>query len=80
MVTETLVDQRTFLWDFFGPAAPLTAAHFKKHLDEFLARNALEGCETGTRSEAPGHMAAFCRTPSVHWSAVQHSLRPKRAL
>jgi uncharacterized protein len=68
----------TFLWDFFGPNALGTATHFEKHLREFLQKNALEGCSTGTESEGEGHMAAFCITPPAAVEMVEKSLRPKR--
>jgi uncharacterized protein len=71
---------RRLYWDFFGPHAERTAAHFKQHLDEFLARNALNGCVTGTESERPGHFAAFCRTPPAVEAALIRALRPQRAL
>lgn len=71
---------RTFYWDFFGPNAERTASHFKQHLDQFLSKNQLAGCETGVASEQPGHFAAFCRTPPAHENALAKSLRPQRAL
>jgi hypothetical protein len=71
---------RTFYWDFFGPHAERTATHFKAHLEQFLEKNALSGCETGVASERAGHFAAFCRTPAAIESALVQSLRPQRAL
>jgi hypothetical protein len=68
----------TFLWDFFGPNATGTATHFERHLREFLQKNALEGCTTGTESEGEGHMGVFCTTPPAASEAVERSLRPKR--
>lgn len=68
----------TFLWDFFGPNATGTATHFEKHLREFLSKNALTGCETGTESEGTGHMATFCITPAAACDTVERALRPKR--
>lgn len=65
-------------WDFFGPAAPKTAEHFRKHLDEFLAKNAVEGCETGTSSAGPGHQAAFCVAPPEASDGLERALRPRR--
>jgi hypothetical protein len=72
-------ETRTYLWDFFGRNAELTAAHFKKHLDDFLKREGLAGCETGTTSEQPGHYAAFCLAPIEHEAALVRALRPQRA-
>jgi len=68
----------TFLWDFFGPSAAGTATHFEKHLREFLGKNALEGCTTGTESEGEGHMAAYCITPPPARDAVGRARRPQR--
>lgn len=71
---------RTFYWDFFGPNAERTALHFKAHLEQFLEKNALAGCETGAASERSGHFAAFCRTPKAVEDALLRSLKPQRAL
>ena len=30
-------------WDFFGPDAPTTAAHFLVHLDQYCAREGITG-------------------------------------
>lgn len=73
-------EKRTYLWDFFGKSATPTATHFKKHLDEFLLREGLEACETGTLSEQPNHCAAFCRAPVAYEQALVRALRPQRAL
>jgi hypothetical protein len=72
--------ERTFYWDFFGPHAERTAGHFKQHLEQFLAKHALGGCETGTKSERAGHFAAFCRAPEAVQDALVQSLKPQRAL
>lgn len=71
---------RQFLWDFFGPRAEQTARHFQKHLDEFLQKNAVAGCETGVASEQPGHFAVFCRAPLSLQDMLVRSLRPQRML
>lgn len=68
----------TYHWDFFGADAEETAAHFQRHLDEFLAREKLDGCETGTGSEEPGHYGAWCRAPQALEAALVRSLRPQR--
>ena len=73
-------ETRTFFWDFFGPNAERTAAHFKVHLDQFLEKNALHGCATGTKSERAGHFAAFCQAPAAVETALVQSLKPQRAL
>jgi hypothetical protein len=70
----------TFYWDFFGARAEPTARHFQKHLDEFLAKHELAGCETGVESAEKGHFAAFCRAPTEHQQAILGALRPQRML
>lgn len=70
---------KTWYWDFAGPTAEGTARHFRVHLDEFLAREGLGGCETGVESQGPGHAAAFCRAPDEHGEAIQRALRPRRS-
>ena len=69
---------KTWYWDFAGPTAEGTAVHFRKHLDEFLAREGIEGCETGVESQGPGHAAAFCRGPDELAETIQRALRPRR--
>jgi hypothetical protein len=75
-----MTELRTFYWDFFGPNAERTAAHFQQHLAQFLTKNALSGCETGTKSERAGHFAAFCRTPADVEDVLVRSLKPQRAI
>jgi hypothetical protein len=67
----------TYLWDFFGPNAEGTAAHFEIHLQQFLAENGITGCETGTESEGEGHRAARCAAPEPN-QAIEKALRPRR--
>lgn len=67
------------LWDFFGPTALGTAEHFHRHLDEFLAREQLTGCETGVLDvEAGRHAAAWCRCPPALVPILVRALRPRR--
>jgi len=68
----------TFYWDFFGPNATGTATHFEKHLQQFLQKNAVAGCETGTESAGEGHLGVFCVTPSAAVEIVEQALKPKR--
>ncbi|HEY2409459.1 MAG TPA: hypothetical protein VGI10_25810 [Polyangiaceae bacterium] len=71
---------RTFYWDFFGPHAGGTAAHFHKHLLEFLERNGCAAMPTGVQVVAAGHHAVFCSPPAALASAIERSLRPRRSL
>lgn len=67
----------TYLWDFFGPTAEGTAAHFEVHLRQFLDEHGIADCETGTESEGEGHRAARCsvREPNP---TIERALRPRR--
>lgn len=79
-MSEAPAETRTYLWDFFGPSAPGTAAHFQRHLDGFIEREGLSDCTTGVRSEQPGHHAAFCTAPLALEATIVRALRPQRAL
>jgi alpha-beta hydrolase superfamily lysophospholipase len=77
---ELIAPLPTLYWDFHGPAAQGTAEHFHRHLDEFLAREKLEGCETGVQTvEAGRHAAAWCRCPVALVTTIRAALRPRRA-
>lgn len=52
--------QNILYWDFFGPSAPQTAAHFKTHLGDFLRHNALNAHPIVLKSEQELHMAVVC--------------------
>jgi hypothetical protein len=71
---------KSFLWDFFGPRADGTAAHFLRHLQEFLKKNDCPEMPTGLRSEGAGHQAVFCTPPAEFAAAIERSLRPRRTL
>jgi hypothetical protein len=68
---------RTFLWDFFGPNASETAAHFERHLLQFLSRHGFSG-ETGRESEGEGHQAVRCAVAPEWAEPLKRALRPKR--
>jgi hypothetical protein len=72
------VPARTFHWDFFGPRAAGTAAHFHKHLLEFLERNACPPMPSGLEELGPAHHAVFCTPPEELAESIQRALRPKR--
>jgi pimeloyl-ACP methyl ester carboxylesterase len=76
---ELIAPLPTLHWDFFGPTAQGTAEHFHRHLDEFLLRERLEGCETGVRVvEAGRHAAVWCRCPRELVEPLRGALRPRR--
>lgn len=77
--TELLAPHYKLSWDYFGPTAEGTADHFRTHLDEFLLREELEGCETGVEIVTPGHhVAAWCRCPEPLVEILGRALRPRR--
>ena len=69
---------RIYYWDFFGPRAAQIAAHHRKHVDEFLAREAIPGCETGLETAGGNHHAAWCKAPPEAWEVILSALKPKR--
>lgn len=71
---------RRFYWDFTGGQAAGTAEHFRRHLDAFLAREAIEGCATGTEGYSPLHHAAWCDAPDAAADLIARSLRPRRVV
>jgi pimeloyl-ACP methyl ester carboxylesterase len=76
---ELIAPRPVLYWDFFGPTAQGTAEHFHRHLDEFLVREQLEGCETGVETPEPGrHAAAWCRTPEELVAVLSRALKPRR--
>lgn len=69
----------TLYWDFYGPTAQGTAEHFHRHLDEFLAREGFDACETGVDLIEPGrHAAARCRCSESLVAVIGRALRPHR--
>lgn len=70
---------KTYYWDFFGPQGHGTATHFAAHLQQFLERHGIEGCSVDVTSQETGHHAARCRAPEAAWTAIEESLRPRRA-
>jgi uncharacterized protein len=69
---------RTYYWDFFGPTADGTAAHFKKHLEEFLSKHSLDSCAVSLLSLQPGHCAAACIATDEARERIEKALRPRR--
>ncbi len=67
-----------YSWDFYGPRAEGTARHFLRHLEEFLERHDLRGCELDTSSDGEGHVAARCRAPLEAQTSIERALRPQR--
>lgn len=70
---------RTYFWDFFGPRSGPTAAHFRRHLQEFLDQHGLGTLAVTEESLAPGHHAVGLATPEPHQPLIEKALRPKRS-
>jgi hypothetical protein len=69
---------RTYFWDFFGPRAEPTAAHFKRHLHGFLLQHGIGELSLVTESASPLHHAVGVCAPAAHWELIEKALRPKR--
>jgi pimeloyl-ACP methyl ester carboxylesterase len=65
-------------WDFFGPTSQPTAAHFLKHLDEFMNTRGYLRPIAGLDSRAQGHCEVWMRIPARHVDAIRSALRPHR--
>ena len=68
------------LWDFFGPHAAPTAAHFERHLVERCEREAWPVLRTGTESAGPGHTAVYALVSDDMVPTLRGPLRPQRLL
>jgi pimeloyl-ACP methyl ester carboxylesterase len=69
---------RRLWWEFFGPDARGTAEHFRRHLDEFLAREHVEGCSHGVVVDRAGQAATWCVAPHEHLETLVRALAPRR--
>ncbi|MEM9695248.1 MAG: hypothetical protein AAGA56_22085 [Myxococcota bacterium] len=70
---------KTLYWDFYGGAGPGKAEHFRKHLDEFLAREKIDGCTTGFEPDPSGRKGtAWCKAPDDAVEKLKAALRPQR--
>lgn len=68
---------KRYHWDFYGPHAKGKAAHFIKHLTEFLATLELEGCQHGVEHGERGASAWCIAVPGAE-AAIETRLRPHR--
>lgn len=71
-------EARTYFWDFFGPRAQPTAAHFRRHLLGFLEQHGISELPTLEVSNGPGHHGVGLTTPPAHFELIERALRPKR--
>jgi len=70
---------RTYFWDFFGPRAGPTAAHFERHLHEFLRQHGVTELAVRLETHGPGHSAVGLTTPPAHFELIEKALRPRRS-
>jgi uncharacterized protein (DUF2249 family) len=68
----------TLYWDFFGPRAEGLAAHYCKHLNQFLASNGFSAYSAEAAAEGVGHWAVTCKASSDAAQAIARALRPQR--
>ncbi len=66
-----------FHWDFFGPDAQETAAHFVKHLDQFCAREGITG-RSWTMTNPPLRHSAVLECEEQYLKVVRDALKPVR--
>ena len=66
------------IWDFRGPAAEATAAHFLEHLKEYPMDS--WGPEYGSESLGPAHSTAYMVVPEGAIASVRDALKPHRGL
>jgi hypothetical protein len=71
---------KTYAWDFVGPRSEAIARHHLQHVQEFLAREELTGCETGVTVESPLRAVAWCKAPEAVQPLIERALRPRRVL
>lgn len=67
-----------FHWDFFGPDASPTAAHFVKHLEEFCTREGIAQRRSWVSTATNGCTASL-ECEEAHMTLIRDRLRPKRA-
>lgn len=67
-----------FHWDFLGPDAKLTAAHFCKHVKEFCELHDVDAAKTFTTMEGTRCVASL-ECDETHMALIRDQLRPKRA-
>ena len=67
-----------FHWDFLGPDAQITAAHFCKHVKEFCETNDIDDPHVFS-AMVNGNCVASLECDEKHLLLVRDKLRPKRA-
>lgn len=69
----------TFFWDFIGPRAEQIAAHHVTHVNEFLAREKLDGCQSGVTKAAQFRCTAWVKAPAEVAPLIARALKPPRS-
>lgn len=64
-------------WDFFGPDARTTAEHFLHHLEQFCAREGVDGHTHWVREEAI-RSTAIMECDEQYLKPLRDALRPVR--
>jgi len=75
---HTAMPTLRFHWDFLGPDAKTTAAHFCHHLEEFCALHHIAEQRTFI-APAQNRWVASLECDEQHLALVRDRLRPKRA-
>lgn len=68
----------TYYWEFMGPRSELIAKHHAEHLNEFLEREKVEGCEVTVEKESPMRALALITVPEALAAQIEKALRPPR--
>ena len=66
------------VWDFYGPDCQPTAAHFKKHVVEFLARTGTPHLDLELEAVDVHHVAVFIDLERANLNTVGQALHPHR--
>ena len=66
------------VWEFFGPRARGTAAHYREHLLQFLAREQVPAASVVVLDHGPFQSSARCTLPAAHAALVERALKPRR--
>lgn len=70
-------ERTAFYWEFRGQTAAPTAAHFRKHLDDFLQTHAVPGKETGEVALDPLLSVVWCLAEPPAHALIETVLRPR---
>ena len=77
-MTKVLDRKIKLVWDFRGPGAASTAAHYQKHLEEFIAIEELKFDITGLKHISPAHSIAYMVVAEFELPEIKEILKPHR--